>query len=266
MGRPETAGGFEVPAEHVGRPFYVLQHKLLGGNLGGSWWSRFRRHWYMVEGMFAGAWPHDCQLPTRWVGESPSWREPRADGVQRRRAVAGVRGERNEHRPGAGEQRNPTCSVYHHLPAGRPQLIEEAVAVASNFITSLIKTATRADDPLGDRHVIRAVASPVVGEQRLPGRLPDRGAGGGGGGSDQRCSATGPLSSRGVRPPAGGTRRAVRAARTTGLSLRPGDRFHHRRGRRHGRHVLGRAAQHAALAAAGAETQNLLVRMLRDRS
>ncbi|RSM69540.1 TetR family transcriptional regulator [Actinoplanes sp. ATCC 53533] len=42
----------------------------------------------------------------------------------------------------------PRGSVYHHFPGGRAQLIEEAVALAGAFISGLIETATRADDPL----------------------------------------------------------------------------------------------------------------------
>jgi AcrR family transcriptional regulator len=42
----------------------------------------------------------------------------------------------------------PRGSVYHHFPDGRVQLIGEAVALAGDFITGLIETATRADDPV----------------------------------------------------------------------------------------------------------------------
>jgi AcrR family transcriptional regulator len=42
----------------------------------------------------------------------------------------------------------PRGSVYHHFPGGRAQLIEEAVALAGDFISGLIETATQAGDPL----------------------------------------------------------------------------------------------------------------------
>ena len=42
----------------------------------------------------------------------------------------------------------PRGSVYHHFPGGRAQLIDEAVALAGDFITGLIETAAQADDPV----------------------------------------------------------------------------------------------------------------------
>lgn len=42
----------------------------------------------------------------------------------------------------------PRGSVYHHFPGGRAQLIDEAVALAGDFVASLIETAARADDPV----------------------------------------------------------------------------------------------------------------------
>jgi AcrR family transcriptional regulator len=42
----------------------------------------------------------------------------------------------------------PRGSVYHHFPGGRAQLIDEAVALAGDFITGLIETAAQADDAL----------------------------------------------------------------------------------------------------------------------
>ncbi|GDY68526.1 TetR/AcrR family transcriptional regulator [Streptomyces avermitilis] len=42
----------------------------------------------------------------------------------------------------------PRGSVYHHFPGGRAQLIDEAVALAGDFVADLIETAMRADDPL----------------------------------------------------------------------------------------------------------------------
>ncbi|MGW0553623.1 TetR/AcrR family transcriptional regulator [Streptomyces sp. NPDC002926] len=42
----------------------------------------------------------------------------------------------------------PRGSVYHHFPGGRSQLIDEAVALAGDFIAGLIETAAQADDPL----------------------------------------------------------------------------------------------------------------------
>ncbi|MEV0179911.1 TetR/AcrR family transcriptional regulator [Streptomyces sp. NPDC050625] len=42
----------------------------------------------------------------------------------------------------------PRGSVYHHFPGGRAQLIDEAVALAGDFITGAIDAATRAEDPL----------------------------------------------------------------------------------------------------------------------
>jgi AcrR family transcriptional regulator len=42
----------------------------------------------------------------------------------------------------------PRGSVYHHFPDGRAQLIDEAVALAGDFISGLIDAATRADDPV----------------------------------------------------------------------------------------------------------------------
>ncbi|MEU6251466.1 TetR/AcrR family transcriptional regulator [Streptomyces sp. NPDC047043] len=40
----------------------------------------------------------------------------------------------------------PRGSVYHHFPGGRAQLIDEAVALAGDYIADLIDAATRADD------------------------------------------------------------------------------------------------------------------------
>ncbi|MEW2087188.1 TetR/AcrR family transcriptional regulator [Streptomyces sp. NPDC005283] len=42
----------------------------------------------------------------------------------------------------------PRGSVYHHFPGGRSQLIDEAVALAGDFIAGLMETAAQADDPL----------------------------------------------------------------------------------------------------------------------
>ncbi|MET8028564.1 TetR/AcrR family transcriptional regulator [Streptomyces avermitilis] len=42
----------------------------------------------------------------------------------------------------------PRGSVYYHFPGGRAQLIDEAVALAGDFVADLIETAMRADDPL----------------------------------------------------------------------------------------------------------------------
>jgi AcrR family transcriptional regulator len=42
----------------------------------------------------------------------------------------------------------PRGSVYHHFPAGRAQLIDEAVALAGDFVAGMIETAARAEDPL----------------------------------------------------------------------------------------------------------------------
>ncbi|MDX2913186.1 TetR/AcrR family transcriptional regulator [Streptomyces griseiscabiei] len=42
----------------------------------------------------------------------------------------------------------PRGSVYHHFPGGRTQLIDEAVALAGDFIAGLIDAAARADDPV----------------------------------------------------------------------------------------------------------------------
>ncbi|WP_237330357.1 TetR/AcrR family transcriptional regulator [Streptomyces sp. BA2] len=42
----------------------------------------------------------------------------------------------------------PRGSVYHHFPGGRAQLIDEAVALAGDFIGGLIAAGTRTDDPL----------------------------------------------------------------------------------------------------------------------
>ncbi|MGP3922469.1 TetR/AcrR family transcriptional regulator [Streptomyces sp. 8N616] len=42
----------------------------------------------------------------------------------------------------------PRGSVYHHFPGGRAQLIDEAVALAGDFIAGLIDAATQADDPV----------------------------------------------------------------------------------------------------------------------
>ncbi|WP_229916271.1 TetR/AcrR family transcriptional regulator [Streptomyces fructofermentans] len=41
----------------------------------------------------------------------------------------------------------PRGSVYHHFPGGRAQLIDEAVALAGDFIAGLIEAAAEADDP-----------------------------------------------------------------------------------------------------------------------
>ncbi|SDN53877.1 transcriptional regulator, TetR family [Streptomyces sp. cf386] len=40
----------------------------------------------------------------------------------------------------------PRGSVYHHFPGGRAQLIDEAVALAGDYVAGLIDAATRADD------------------------------------------------------------------------------------------------------------------------
>jgi AcrR family transcriptional regulator len=42
----------------------------------------------------------------------------------------------------------PRGSVYHHFPGGRAQLIDEAVALAGDFIAGLIDAAMQADDPV----------------------------------------------------------------------------------------------------------------------
>ncbi|WP_236067271.1 TetR/AcrR family transcriptional regulator [Streptomyces brasiliscabiei] len=42
----------------------------------------------------------------------------------------------------------PRGSVYHHFPGGRTQLIDEAVALAGDFIAGLIDAAARAEDPV----------------------------------------------------------------------------------------------------------------------
>jgi AcrR family transcriptional regulator len=42
----------------------------------------------------------------------------------------------------------PRGSVYHHFPGGRTQLIDEAVALAGDFITGLLDAAMQADDPV----------------------------------------------------------------------------------------------------------------------
>ncbi|MFB9317426.1 TetR/AcrR family transcriptional regulator [Cryptosporangium minutisporangium] len=40
----------------------------------------------------------------------------------------------------------PRGSVYHHFPGGRTQLIDEAVALAGDFITGLIETTIKDDE------------------------------------------------------------------------------------------------------------------------
>ncbi|MER5550676.1 TetR/AcrR family transcriptional regulator [Streptomyces sp. NPDC002793] len=42
----------------------------------------------------------------------------------------------------------PRGSVYHHFPGGRAQLIDEAVALAADFVAGLIDAAEQADDPV----------------------------------------------------------------------------------------------------------------------
>ncbi|MCZ4122322.1 TetR/AcrR family transcriptional regulator [Streptomyces sp. H39-S7] len=42
----------------------------------------------------------------------------------------------------------PRGSVYHHFPGGRTQLIDEAVALAGDFIAGLLDAAMQADDPV----------------------------------------------------------------------------------------------------------------------
>ncbi|MGW7042132.1 TetR/AcrR family transcriptional regulator [Streptomyces avermitilis] len=42
----------------------------------------------------------------------------------------------------------PRGSVYYHFPGGRAQLIDEAVALAGDFVADLLEAAVRADDPL----------------------------------------------------------------------------------------------------------------------
>ncbi|MGW0816512.1 TetR/AcrR family transcriptional regulator [Streptomyces viridiviolaceus] len=42
----------------------------------------------------------------------------------------------------------PRGSVYHHFPGGRIQMIEEAVALAGEFMAGLIDNAMQADDPV----------------------------------------------------------------------------------------------------------------------
>ncbi|MEU9916246.1 TetR/AcrR family transcriptional regulator [Streptomyces sp. NPDC051001] len=41
----------------------------------------------------------------------------------------------------------PRGSVYHHFPGGRTQLIDEAVALAGDFIAGMIDAAMQVDDP-----------------------------------------------------------------------------------------------------------------------
>jgi AcrR family transcriptional regulator len=53
----------------------------------------------------------------------------------------------------------PRGSVYHHFPGGRTQLIDEAVALAGDFIAGLIdaamhaRSSVRAEGPLSGRPV-----------------------------------------------------------------------------------------------------------------
>lgn len=42
----------------------------------------------------------------------------------------------------------PRGSLYHHFPGGRTQLLEEATALAGDFISGLIDDAARSGDPL----------------------------------------------------------------------------------------------------------------------
>ncbi|MCX5321934.1 TetR/AcrR family transcriptional regulator [Streptomyces sp. NBC_00120] len=42
----------------------------------------------------------------------------------------------------------PRGSVYHHFPSGRTQLIDEAVALAGDFVAGLIDATMQADDPV----------------------------------------------------------------------------------------------------------------------
>jgi AcrR family transcriptional regulator len=42
----------------------------------------------------------------------------------------------------------PRGSVYYHFPGGRAQLIDEAVALAGDFIAGMIDAALQADDPV----------------------------------------------------------------------------------------------------------------------
>src|SRR5688572_25165035 len=42
----------------------------------------------------------------------------------------------------------PRGSVYHHFPGGRAQLIDEAVALAGDFVVGMIEAAAQADDPV----------------------------------------------------------------------------------------------------------------------
>ncbi|WP_307783019.1 TetR/AcrR family transcriptional regulator [Streptomyces sp. MBT53] len=42
----------------------------------------------------------------------------------------------------------PRGSVYHHFPGGRTQLVEEAVALAGDFMAGVIEAAMEADDPV----------------------------------------------------------------------------------------------------------------------
>lgn len=42
----------------------------------------------------------------------------------------------------------PRGSVYHHFPGGRTQLVEEAVALAGDFMAGVIEAAMQADDPV----------------------------------------------------------------------------------------------------------------------
>lgn len=42
----------------------------------------------------------------------------------------------------------PRGSVYHHFPGGRAQLVDEAVALAGDFVAGLFDAAARAGDPV----------------------------------------------------------------------------------------------------------------------
>ncbi|MFR9788626.1 TetR/AcrR family transcriptional regulator [Streptomyces sp. MB22_4] len=42
----------------------------------------------------------------------------------------------------------PRGSVYHHFPGGRAQLVDEAVALAGDFVARLFDAAARAGDPV----------------------------------------------------------------------------------------------------------------------
>nr|WP_270891904.1 helix-turn-helix domain-containing protein [Streptomyces sp. DHE17-7] len=71
----------------------------------------------------------------------------------------------------------PRGSVYHHFPGGRAQLIDEAVALAGDFIAGAESRPPTGGPSAGASTRLRAWRRTLTRGERVQGRLPDRGGG-----------------------------------------------------------------------------------------